>query len=48
MVDRAGEVRVEQPRLATRTLVWQRDGVTLRLEADLTLAQALAVATGMR
>jgi hypothetical protein len=48
VVDRAGEVRVEQPRLATRTLVWQRDGVTLRLEADLTLAQALAVATGMR
>jgi hypothetical protein len=48
VVDRAGEVRVEQPRLAARTLVWQRDGVTLRLEADLTLAQALAVAGGMR
>jgi hypothetical protein len=48
VVDRAGEVRVEQPRLATRTLVWQRDGVTLRLEADLTLPQALAVATALR
>jgi hypothetical protein len=48
VVDRAGEVRVEQPRLATRTLVWQRDGVTLRLEGDLTLPQALAIATGMR
>jgi hypothetical protein len=48
VVDRAGAVRVEQPRLATRTLVWQRDGVTLRLEGDLTLPQALAVATGMR
>jgi hypothetical protein len=47
VVDRAGEVRVEQPRLATRTLVWQRDGVTLRLEGDLTLPQALAIATGM-
>ena len=48
VVDRAGEVRVEPPRLATKTLVWQRDGVTLRLEGDLTLPEALAVATGMR
>ena len=48
MVDQAGEVRVEPPRLATKTLVWQRDGVTLRLEGDLTLPQALAIATGMR
>jgi hypothetical protein len=48
VVDRAGEVRVEPPRLATRTLVWQRDGVTLRLEGDLTLPEALAIATGMR
>lgn len=47
VVDRAGEVRVEPPRLAARTLVWQRDGVTLRLEGELTLQQALAVATGM-
>jgi hypothetical protein len=48
VLDRAGEVRVEQARLATRTLVLQRDGVTLRLEGDLTLARALAIATGMR
>jgi hypothetical protein len=48
VLDRAGEVRVEPARLATKTLVWQRDGVTLRLEGDLTLPQALAVATGMR
>ena len=47
VVDRAGEVRVEPPRLAARTLVWQRDGVTLRLEGDMTLREALAVATGM-
>jgi hypothetical protein len=48
VVDRTGEIRVEPPRLAARTLVWQRDGVTLRLEGDFTLEQAMAVASGMR
>ena len=46
--DRTGAIRYEPPRLAARTLVWQRDGVTLRLEGDLTLQAALAIATGMQ
>ncbi len=48
VADRTGGIRFEPPRLAARTLVWQRDGVTLRLEGELTLRAALAVATGMR
>jgi hypothetical protein len=48
VTDRSGAIRYEPPRLAARTLIWQRDGVTLRLEGDLTLPDALAVATGMR
>jgi hypothetical protein len=48
VADRSGGIRFEPPRLAARTLVWQHDGVTLRLEGDLTLQAALAIATGMR
>lgn len=48
VLDRTGTIRFEPPRLAARTLIWQRGGVTLRLEADLSLPEALAVATGMR
>jgi len=48
VTDSGGAVRHEPPRLAGRTLIWQRDGVTLRLEGDLTLPAALAIATGMR
>jgi hypothetical protein len=33
-----------QPRLAAQTLVWTRGGITLRLEGDLTRAEAVAIA----
>ncbi|MGW5055279.1 hypothetical protein [Actinokineospora sp. NPDC004072] len=36
--------RVEPPRLAGATLIWQSGGVTFRLEGELTLAEALAIA----
>ncbi|GGS47446.1 MULTISPECIES: hypothetical protein [Actinokineospora] len=39
-----GGERTEPPRLAGATLIWQSDGVTLRLEADLTLDEARAIA----
>jgi hypothetical protein len=48
VADRSGAVRFEPARLSARTLVWQRDGVTLRLEGDLSLPEAVAVATSMR
>ena len=43
-VDRTGAWRTETARLAARTLVWQQGDVTLRLEGQFTLAQALEVA----
>jgi len=43
-VDPLGRQRHEGSRLAAQTLLWQRGGVTLRLEGDLTLAEALAIA----
>lgn len=39
-----GEIRDEPPYLAGSTLLWERDGLTLRLEADLTLPEAVAIA----
>jgi hypothetical protein len=42
-----GLVHEERPRLAAPTLVWVRDDVTYRLEADVDLEQALAVASSM-
>jgi len=47
-VDRAGEWRTETARLAARTLIWQQGNVTLRLEGQFTLAQALEVASTVR
>jgi hypothetical protein len=44
-VDPDGEVRA-QPRLARSVLLWDRDGLTLRLEGDVDLAVALRVARG--
>lgn len=41
-----GARRTAPPRLASPTLVWEREGVTLRLEGDLTLERALEIATG--
>jgi hypothetical protein len=42
-----GLVHEERPRLAAPTLVWVRDDVTFRMEADIDLEQALAVAASM-
>ena len=39
-----GSQRRESARLAGNTLIWEGDGVTLRLEGDLPLAEARAVA----
>jgi hypothetical protein len=35
-------------RLAANTLIWQRDGITVRLESTLTLDQSLEIAGSMR
>jgi hypothetical protein len=40
----AGESRRAPPRLAGHTLIWEREGTTLRLEGDLSLERALAIA----
>jgi hypothetical protein len=40
----AGECRQERYRLAGNVLLWEQDGVTLRLESALTLEDALAIA----
>ena len=51
-VDRAGTERTESARIAGPSLVWQRTAsgseVTLRLEGDLSLARALAIAESVR
>ena len=39
-----GECRQERYRLAGNVLLWELDGVTLRLESALTLEDALAIA----
>lgn len=43
-VDRSGQTRTESARLAGNTLIWQAGGVTLRLEGDLTRAEATRIA----
>ncbi|MFN2489537.1 MAG: hypothetical protein ABR529_07340 [Actinomycetota bacterium] len=47
-IDDDGEVVDDTLRLAARTLVWQRDGVTLRLESALTKQEALGLARSVR
>ncbi|HEX8857131.1 MAG TPA: hypothetical protein VF752_16170, partial [Thermoleophilaceae bacterium] len=47
-VDADGTVRAETLRLATNTLIWQRGGVTLRLEAHVSKARALEIARSFR
>ena len=44
VLDPDGSRRTETARLAGHTLIWQRGGVTLRLEADVPLARALEIA----
>jgi hypothetical protein len=47
-LDAAGVPREESARLAGSTLIWERDGITYRVEGDLTEEQAIAVATSLR
>jgi hypothetical protein len=47
-VDRLGNVHEEAARLAARTLIWERDGVTYRVEGELTMKQAVAIAVTVR
>ena len=41
-----GAQETAPPRLAAQTLVWERDGVTLRLEGNLTQDRAVEIASG--
>lgn len=43
-----GATRAEPPRLAGHTLIWQAGRATLRLEGDLTLQRAVAIAESAR
>ena len=47
-VDPNGQVTSAPLRLDKNTLLWQRGDLLLRLEGDLTLAQALRVAHSLR
>jgi hypothetical protein len=47
-VDRDGKYHTESARLSGKTLIWTAGDVTLRLEGDLTLDEALAVARSVR
>jgi len=46
--DPSGNFQQETLRLAGSTLIWEQDGVTIRLEADLTRDDALAIAASFR
>jgi hypothetical protein len=46
--DRTGDPLEEAPRLAGTVLVWQRDGVTYRLEAEVSKSRAVEIATSLR
>ena len=46
-VDRAGEVRYETLRLATNTLLINKGGTVIRIEGNLTKAQALEIAASL-
>lgn len=45
--DRDGTVRDESARLAGTTLIWERDGITYRVEGDLTQRRAIEIAESM-
>jgi hypothetical protein len=45
--DREGRTHDESARLAGSTLIWERDGVTYRVEGDLTEGRAVAIAASM-
>jgi hypothetical protein len=46
-VDEAGEVVEDTVRLAGNVLLWERGGVTYRLEADVSREEAIAIATSV-
>jgi hypothetical protein len=46
--DASGQFRDEQTRLAGNTLIWQRGDLTLRLEGNLSMAEAVRIAESMR
>ena len=46
--DRSGNVRDETIRLAGNVLLWEQGELTLRLEGDLRLPQALRIAKSFR
>jgi hypothetical protein len=46
--DASGQFREERTRLAGNTLIWQRGELTLRLEGNLSEAQAVRIAESMR
>ena len=46
--DRDGTLREESARLAGSTLIWESDGITYRVEGDLTEHQAIAIAESLR
>lgn len=46
--DRDGNQRDESARLAGSTLIWERDGVTYRVEGDLTEQEAIKIAESLR
>lgn len=45
---RGGATRVEPPRLAKSTLLWERDGLLLRLEADQPAGELVRIAGSVR
>jgi len=46
--DRDGTVREETARLAGSTLIWEKNGITYRVEGDLTQPRAIAIAESLR
>ena len=48
LVDDSGNIVPDTARLAGNTLIWVMDGITVRLEADISLTKALQIAGSVR
>jgi hypothetical protein len=46
--DETGRMREETARLSGSSLIWEKDGITYRVEGDLTQAQAVDIAESLR
>ena len=46
--DRDGTLHEETARLAGSTLIWEKNGITYRVEGDLTQSEAIAIADSLR